>query len=146
MTPAHDAAGEKTVPEPQTQAGRLAWSWLPAVALMAMIFAASSTPNLDAIPGGVSDKAAHFTAYALLGALILRAVARVEWRRVTPTTALLAWALTVMYGASDEYHQHFVPGRFMGFDDWIADALGAAAAILVIAVVAYGHRLEARKV
>ena len=40
---------------------------------MAVIFIASSIPNLTHIPGDVSDKTAHFAAYAILGALMLRA-------------------------------------------------------------------------
>ena len=40
---------------------------------MAAIFIASSIPNLDRIPGGFSDKTAHFWAYAVLGAFALRA-------------------------------------------------------------------------
>jgi VanZ family protein len=146
MSARPQSATDEAPPRPRTPLGQLAWTWLPAAAMMAVIFAASSTPNLDAIPGGVSDKVAHFTAYAVLGALVLRALAQVEWGGVTPRTTLVAWGVTALYGASDEYHQRFVPGRFMAVDDWLADALGAGAAVLVLAVVAYGHRLDTRKV
>jgi VanZ family protein len=33
------------------------------------------------------------------------------------------------FGASDEWHQSFVPGRFTDFWDWLADTLGAAIAV-----------------
>lgn len=145
MNDARDQAADEA-PVPSTVGGRLAWYWLPALAMMATIFIISGTPNLDVIPGGVSDKVGHFTGYAVLGALVLRALARADWRGVTVRNLALAWGITALYGASDEFHQVFVPGRFAGADDWLADALGAAAALVVLAVVAYGHRLEGRRV
>jgi VanZ family protein len=98
---------------------------------MAAIFYASSIPDLSALPGGVSDKVGHFIGYAILGALLLRAVAGA---RVAGATARVAWitlAVSVSYGASDEGHQYFVHGRTPALDDLAADALGAAVAIAV---------------
>ena len=37
--------------------------------------------------------------------------------------------MTSLYGASDEWHQYFVPGRSCEFGDWIADTAGGALAI-----------------
>ncbi|SHE23773.1 hypothetical protein BPUTEOMOX_1817 [methanotrophic endosymbiont of Bathymodiolus puteoserpentis (Logatchev)] len=31
---------------------------------------------------------------------------------------------TSLYGASDEWHQSFVPGRMSDTQDWLADTLG----------------------
>ena len=113
-----------------------AWQWGPAVALMAVIFALSSIRNLTTLPGDLSDKSGHFAGYALLGALVLRALARSCWAGVTWPAAFAAWALCLAYGASDELHQWFVPGRTMAFDDWVADAAGAATAIVALRVLA----------
>jgi len=33
--------------------------------------------------------------------------------------------MTSLYGASDEYHQAFVPNRNPAVSDWVADSLGA---------------------
>jgi VanZ family protein len=39
--------------------------------------------------------------------------------------------LCVLYGMTDEIHQCFVPGRSPEWRDWIADAVGSLAGILV---------------
>ena len=102
---------------------------------MAAIFVVSSIPRLDRIPGGFSDKTAHFWAYALLGALALRAAAGASWRAVTGRAAAVAWLVAAIYGITDEWHQAFVPGRSPSWQDWVADALGAAVAVIVLLVV-----------
>lgn len=102
------------------------WVWGPAVAQMGIIFAASSVPNLTALPGDISDHTGHFAGYALLAALVLRALAAASWAGVTAGAAVGAVLLSAAYGASDEWHQGFVAGRSPAIDDWIADLLGAA--------------------
>ena len=83
--------------------------WLVVIGWMALIFFLSSQPQLPSPPDPLADlifkKGAHFTVYAVLAVLWLRALPPVRW--VWP----LAWALTVLYAASDEWHQSFVPGR-----------------------------------
>jgi VanZ family protein len=108
---------------------RWLWLWGPPVAQMLGLFWASSRSDLTALPGGISDKVAHFAAYALLSALALRATSGGRWAGVNARSA--AWALLVAcgYGALDELHQLVTPGRFAGMDDWIADAAGALTAI-----------------
>jgi VanZ family protein len=124
----------------------VAWTWGPAVAQMLVIFAASSIPNLTSLPGGLSDHAGHFIGYAILGALALRAVAGGRWDHVTLSAAWRAWALTAVYGATDEFHQRFVLGRTPDVVDWVADALGALAAIALITGAAMGTRAESGEV
>jgi VanZ family protein len=121
-------------------AGRVLWNWGPALAAMATIYSASSIPDLPALPGDVSDKTAHFAGYAVLGALVLRAVASARWACVTGRTAVIAWGISAAYGATDEFHQRFVPGRTPAFDDLVADGLGAALAIALLVVAAVGLR------
>lgn len=98
---------------------------------MAAIFILSSMAEPPA-PSGMDDKSQHFLAYAGLGALTLRATSGGTLAGVTGRAALAAWAIVALYGASDEYHQSFVPGRSQDVLDWRADVLGAAAAIGVV--------------
>ena len=109
--------------------------WGPPLALMVLIFGLSSMPK-PPIPDGVSDHTAHFAAYAVLSALLVRALAGGRWAGMTWGRAARAWGLTVLYGVSDEVHQRFVPGRFPSVSDVIADALGAATAVVVLGAIA----------
>ncbi len=111
--------------------------WIWPVLVVAVIFYASSR-SLVAAPGGiaVNDKLAHFCAYGLLGSLVCRALGSGGWRG-----AIAAALLTSAYGASDEWHQSFVPGRSPEVADWVADTLGAAVAVALYTCVAPYRRL-----
>ena len=108
------------------------WVWGPAVALMVAIFGLSSISDLPPPPGRLSDKAAHALVYAVLGGLVLRAVAGARWAGVTLVTALAAALISALYGVSDELHQRFVPGRSAEALDAAVDALSATGGALVI--------------
>jgi VanZ family protein len=99
--------------------------WLPVLAWAAVIFTFSSIPSLSTGLGGwdtLLRKGAHVTEYAILGALLLRAL-----RRETP-----ALTAGIAYAATDELHQHFVRGRHASFLDLLVDAAGVALGILVL--------------
>jgi VanZ family protein len=111
---------------------RTAIRWLPALAWMALIFWLSSGP-LPPTPGGIDipDKIAHFIAYAILSGLSLWAAAALS----PDAASLVAFVVAVAYGASDEFHQHFVPGRSADVRDWLTDVAGAAFAVGIIALL-----------
>ena len=99
-------------------------SWLPVVAWAFVIFAFSSVPHLGTGLGlwdTVLRKLAHTTEYAILGALLVRATRRPN----------LAFGLGVLYAASDELHQTFVPGRHGSPIDVAIDSVGIALGILL---------------
>ena len=95
---------------------------------MVAIFGVSSIPDLQTTPAGLSDKTVHALVYGLLGALVLRAVARAEWAGVTFVVALAAALISGLYGVTDELHQGVVPGRSTEALDMVADAAGASGA------------------
>jgi VanZ family protein len=95
---------------------------------MAAVFALSSMPEPPS-PPGIGDKTQHFAAYAGLGLVTLRATTGATLAGLGAGPAVTAWAIATAYGASDEYHQRFVPGRSPDVLDLGADALGAAGAI-----------------
>jgi VanZ family protein len=116
-------------------------AWGPAVAVMGAIFVTSSIENVTEMPGGLSDKTVHFLAYGLLGTCLLWALADARLVGVTGRRAFQAWAGSAVYGATDEWHQAFVPGRTVALDDWLADGAGAAVAVvLMLALCAWGRR------
>lgn len=127
--------------------------WLPVIMWMAMIFifstdifAGSNTSSLFhpviswLIPSVTSDqldtihlfvrKFGHWTEYAILTFLLIRAVAKqfpqwpINWR------CGCSLALAVIYAASDEWHQSFVPSRSASVYDFMIDGFGALCAIL----------------
>jgi VanZ family protein len=99
-------------------------SWLPPLVYMAVIFAVSAQPNpFPEVTARVSDKILHFVEYGGLAGLYMRALTRegMGWR----DAVLTAMVMTSLYGASDEYHQAFVPNRNPAISDWMADSIGA---------------------
>ena len=98
--------------------------WAPVVLWAAVIFALSSVPDLGTGLGTwdlVLRKLAHATEFAVLGALLVRALA----------VERAALALGIAYAASDELHQHFVPGRLGSPFDVLIDAVGVAIGVAV---------------
>ena len=113
---------------------RLAVAWLPAVIWMAFIFylSAQSQP-LGRTPSLAVSYVAHFLEYALLALLFFWAqLSRGSWKGKIALGLALSLALSVLYAASDEYHQSFVAGRTASWLDFGTDALGAAVALAVI--------------
>jgi VanZ family protein len=98
----------------------------------AAIFVESSISRLPELPSGFSDKDGHALLYAGLAVLIVRALCGGSWRRVTLWTGAAAVALAALYGATDEFHQCFVPGRTADVLDWLADFIGAAIGVTVV--------------
>jgi len=109
----------------RTPRARLLSLWVPVVVYMAMIFFISALPSAP-LPEEVSDKTGHLAAYVVLGVLSVRAVGGGLPCRVTVPIACLALAIASGYGAFDEGHQWFVPGRSADIVDWYADTAGAA--------------------
>jgi VanZ family protein len=108
--------------------------WIPPIVYMALIFYFSSESEpLPAVTERVWDKALHVVAYAGLGVLFCRAFRGegIGWT----SAILLALLSTSAYGASDEWHQSFIPLRESTVRDWVADTVGAS-----IGAVAYRLR------
>jgi VanZ family protein len=99
--------------------------WSPVVVWMAVIFLVSSMSSPPPPPAGLTTRAEHVFAYAVLSVLAVRAFAGAHWAGVTIVTATLAIVLAGAYGVTDEWHQSFVPGRHPEAADVAADFAGA---------------------
>lgn len=89
----------------------------------AVIFILSHQPAIPvplAFPH--ADKFSHFVAYAIMGWLAWGAFSH-RWRGTSLLRVTIVFC--ALYGASDEYHQSFVEGRFSELADWLADTVGA---------------------
>ncbi len=98
----------------------------------------------------VLRKGAHVAEYALLGGLLLLCMRQYlpeesgsqercgrarNFGRVSDLTkyqALLAFSIGVLYAASDEFHQTFVPGRSGEIKDVCIDSVGVVAGIILV--------------
>ena len=95
-----------------------------ALLVMVLIFVTSSQPKssphdlLWCLPGDVQN----------LLRLSTCAVFAAAWCLALPRTALLI----VLFGASDEWHQSFVPGRQADVFDVLRDATGAGLGLIVM--------------
>jgi VanZ family protein len=98
--------------------------WLPVVAWAVAIFALSSVPDLGTGLGGwdlALRKLAHGAEYAVLGALLARAL----------RSPGIAAVVGIVYAASDEVHQAFVPGRMGSPLDVAIDAIGVVCGVVL---------------
>lgn len=112
----------------------VALRWAAAIAWMGVIFLLSSRPDLpNFAPGlpGFEEIGGHLTAYGVLAGLLWWAL-RGSGVRYPATWAL---ALAVVYGATDEFHQSFVPGRTMSVSDLIVNLIGASVVLLVVTLL-----------
>ncbi len=97
--------------------------WLPVLLWAAFIFTLSSIPSLGTGLGTwdlLLRKVAHVAEYAILGALLLRALGR----------SGAAFVAGVAYAVTDEVHQSFVSGRRGAPLDVLIDAVGVGLGVL----------------
>ena len=117
--------------------------WLPVLLWMGVIFIASSRPSLPSHPNDTVDliikKAGHVTEYGVLAFLLWRAIpstgsVRRSKERGWPALPSFgrAFVLSLLYAASDEFHQTLVPGRDGTLTDVSLDALGALLALALV--------------
>jgi VanZ family protein len=112
----------------------IALRWAAVIAWMGVIFYLSSRPDLpNFAPGlpGLEEIGGHLTVYGVLAALLWWAL-NSSAVRYPATWALV---LAVLYGATDEFHQSFVPSRTMSVSDLMVDLIGASVALLVVTLL-----------
>lgn len=102
-------------------------NWLPPLIWAAFIFALSSIEQVKVSEfffwDFLAKKGAHFSEYAILYFLIFRANGK---------NYIASFILTMLYAATDEIHQSFVPGRMAAAYDIAIDFSGASSALYII--------------
>ncbi len=116
--------------------------WLPWMLYAGLIFFLSSIPGDDfpritflkgILPDFIADhpdKIVHMGLYAVMAWLAFRAMTSRPPVRIFKVM-LLAVLLSSAYGATDEWHQSFVPHRSCDVFDWVADTVGATLGVTV---------------
>lgn len=110
-------------------------AWLPALAWMGVIFGLSSLGEVpgdsEGTGGFAKDALGHLAEYGVLTLLLWWAFRR-TWRPLEHWALLLAFAVSFLYGGSDEFHQTMVPGRDGNLLDLSLDMLGAGMAMAAL--------------
>ncbi len=121
------------------------WTWALPLSVAATIvwLSSRSTYPLDISLPEPLDKVAHLAAFGTLAISL-----DIAWRHTRPNTALVLrfmalFIIVALFGASDELHQYFVPGRSCDFFDWIADATGGALGLAIASLtMILQHKME----
>src|SRR5204863_7440178 len=134
--------------------------WLPVLAWMVFIFIGSTDllsaehtsrfigPFLRWFAPDVSDatiasiqlivrKSAHLTEYAVLAALLYRALVK-RW-------IVIAFVISALYAALDEFHQSFVASRTGTAYDVMIDCAGAMIGLAIYRLINRESKIENRK-
>ncbi len=114
---------------------RINWTWAEPILATVDFEYAGGPVSLEAKgSAGLIEflirKAAHFTVFFALGALLVKAVSRT--RLHAGLTLLFAWALANTVAIFDEFHQSLTPERTPLIQDIMLDSFGAACGILLI--------------
>jgi hypothetical protein len=113
---------------------------VPALVYMGWIFYLSSGPIASPVARTIPDYLLHSFGYVPLYLLVFWAM----HEGLDPIASRGGYwsplVVCVLYGASDEIHQAFVPGRDCSLTDWLADALGSLAAAGVLVLTSRIHR------
>jgi VanZ family protein len=113
--------------------------WLPAILVMAILFAFSSIPSDEMPRFGFWDliikKGGHLLGYGLLALAFFFALSpRRGGHGVRPS--VVAFVLALLYALLDEFHQSFVPGRHPSLvDALLIDPAGAGLALFAAWIV-----------
>jgi len=120
----------------------LLFNWLPLISWMALIFWASSQPEVPhpgremGLPDDLVAWVAHASLFGVLALLVWRVLQnrpQAAVRARIPALSLGTVALSALYAASDEVHQLSVPGRMASLSDWLADVVGILIAVGLLA-------------
>ena len=99
--------------------------WLPLLIYVGLIFLLSSLSKIPySILGFVPDKLLHFVEYALLAALIARAIYSLPKPSAWWVVLLITFVAVAILGTLDELYQSAIPRRSPELLDWVADVSG----------------------
>jgi len=115
-----------------------AFRWLMVIAWMAVIFAFSNQANSGELTEQVLGdmnvpirKCAHMFEYAVLFWLTRWSAITIR-RPAYIVPGMLSFVICLLYAASDEWHQSFVPGRSAQMQDVAVDMAGSLIAAFLV--------------
>ena len=103
------------------------FGWGSAALWAAVLFLLSELPGTGVSLPDDTDKLVHGGLYLILGLSL-------AWGKASTGSGVPVVVLLLMgvgYGALDEWHQSFVPGRDVSVGDWVADSIGVMLGLLL---------------
>ncbi|MFO7891803.1 MAG: VanZ family protein [bacterium] len=100
------------------------WIHGPTILIILLIFFFSSIPKLNVpdINFSLQDKFFHVIEFGIFGFFLQRSYYSLTKKLYN--SFIMVFFLGSMYGVLDEFHQSYIPGRLVSYNDMIADALG----------------------
>ena len=77
----------------------------------------------------------HFIEYSIFGALLALSIVQIPERISCKFNSMVLFVGTI-YGASDEIHQFFVPGRYCAWSVFFADVVGVIFGVFIFRLLA----------
>jgi len=129
---------------------------------MALIYRASATPDLRAVPWAqwlgvlptvlapervalvelVLRKSAHMVSFGVLAVLVYGGLATGVAPLRSARLHAIAFSVATLYAVSDEWHQGFVPTRVASATDVLIDAVGAVVGLVLVSWVRQRRQLR----
>ena len=91
-------------------------------------------------------KLAHFTEYAVLGFALTLHIHELKDKLNVRLNKLWSVIIGVLYAASDEFHQYFVPGRSMQLKDIAIDSTGILTGFVIISCILAALKNKGKKI
>lgn len=110
--------------------------YLPLALYWIILFTATTLPGNQLPDLHLSDKIEHFSAFFILAVLLnLALIFQRKSFVLFKYAALVTIVITLSYGAIDELHQIFIPGRSADIRDWLADSTGVILGVFILNLV-----------
>jgi len=120
--------------------------YIPLIIYWLFLLTMTSLPGKDLPDLHISDKLEHFSAYMVLTIfLTFTLLLQNKFRFLKKHAYLLTFLLVALYGALDELHQLFIPGRSCDIMDWTADVSAACFGVFIVYFIVKGVRYGLKK-
>ena len=119
--------------------------YLPLVLYWIVLFTATTLPGNQLPDLHLSDKIEHFSAFFILAVMLnLALIFQRKSFIIFKYAALVTIIITLSYGAVDELHQLFIPGRSADIRDWLADSTGGILGVFILNLVKslYNYKIK----
>ena len=119
--------------------------YLPLVLYWIVLFTATTLPGNQLPDLHLSDKIEHFSAFFILAVMLnLALIFQRKSFIIFKYAALVTIIITLSYGAVDELHQLFIPGRSADIRDWLADSTGVILGVFILNLVKslYNYKIK----